>query len=306
MTKAADEVRIALISDTHAWPGSPRSYGTDGEQLQPWSELIWTTLLSELRAAGPDTLFHLGDLTCGGGVFQMPDADFYATLDRLHLDLQALPGHWAGLPGNHDCPSASIDYSYGEQLLGLAPRQGTTVDTAHARCVLLNAQGHSTGQREDALPNDPVYGWVDARELERLENALATAGQRPVLLFCHQLLAPWRNERPCPSNFQIENADAVLALLARYGNVRAVFQGHAHLYEQQELAVGDQLVRFVITPPLILYPLGWLLLTLNAEALHILYRPLPLPDLATRSRDSGAGQGWRLPESAGETVVIPL
>jgi hypothetical protein len=39
--------------------------------MQPWSHEIQAVLLAEVTAAKPDLLFHLGDFTCGGGVFGM-------------------------------------------------------------------------------------------------------------------------------------------------------------------------------------------------------------------------------------------
>lgn len=300
------EIRIALITDSHAWPGCTRSFGVDEEQLQPWFETIHSSLLAEIRAAQPDLLIHLGDFSCGGGVFQMPDALFYGTMEQLDRDYRAAASAFYGVPGNHDCPYATNDYTFCEQLLGLAPRQGRTVDTDLARLVLLNAQGHSDGQRAEVLPKDPTYGWLAEEELARLEEALASAGDRPVLLFSHQLLHEWANPQPWRSLYGIANSGAVLALFARYGNVRAVFQGHAHLLDVREVQVGAHPVHFVVTPSLIQFPLGWLELTLTSAALRVRYRPLPLPDLAERSRNAGAGSGWRAGEKAWQDFTVGL
>jgi hypothetical protein len=151
-----------------------------------------------------DMLIHLGDFSCGGGSFEMPHDGFSSALERLTGDYKRAASAFYGLPGNHDCPAGTIDYSYGEGLLGLAPRQGRTVDvgtdTDTARLIFLHSQGHSDEQRRAALPKDTTYGWIADAELERLDRSLAKAGDRPVIVFTHQLLHPWANPRRWPSS----------------------------------------------------------------------------------------------------------
>ncbi len=300
------QVHIALCTDTHFWFGSPQAFGPEGEQLQPWSEEIYTTLLAQLRAAKPDLVLHLGDYTCGGGTFRMPEDAFFQTLSRTHNGLRSLPAFYYGLPGNHDCPSGTVDYSFCEGLLGLQPKQGRTIDLPGFRLVLLNATGYTPEQVAEALPEDPVYGWVAQEELIRLDRALATAGDRPVLLFVHQLLKPWSAPKPWQDFYGVKNADRVLSIMARYGNVRAVFQGHAHLFDVQQAPVGDSITHFIVAPPIIQYPMAWLSLRLRPDQLHLRMVPLPLPELAERSRQAGNGQGWRAGLPQWQDMRIPL
>ncbi|RLT33001.1 MAG: hypothetical protein DWI57_18000 [Chloroflexi bacterium] len=299
-------IRIALMTDTHAWPGATRAFGGEQEQLQPSFAAIYAAFLEDVQSQSPDILIHLGDFTCGGGAFEMPHAAFYAALERLNRDLRAAAPQFYGVPGNHDCPAASDDYSFCEGLLGLAPRLGRTVDTGVARLVFLHSQGHSDEQRLAALPKDPTHGWIADAELARLDRSLAEAGGRPVILFTHQLLHPWANPQPWRTLYATANSDAVLEICARHGNVRAVFQGHAHILDAQEVMVGDQPARFVVTPSLIQFPLGWLLLTLTPTSLRVQYRPLPLPELSQRSRTAGAGSDWRTPDPAWHDFTINL
>jgi hypothetical protein len=88
--------------------------------------------------------------------------------------------------------------------------------------------------------------------------------------------------------------------------VRAVFQGHAHVLDVREVMTVTNPIRFVVTPSLIQYPLGWLLLTLTPASLRVQYRPLPLPELSERSRTAGVGSDWRTPDPAWQDFLIDL
>lgn len=299
-------LRIALTTDTHSWPGAQCAFGGEEEQLQPWFETIHATFLGDVRSVSPEILIHLGDFTCGGGTFEMPHAIFYPTLERLDRDYRAAAPQFYGLPGNHDCPAGTDDYSFCEGFLGLAPRLGRTVDTDAARLVFLHSQGHSVEQRRAVLPKDPTHGWIANAELERLDRSLAEAGERPVIVFTHQLLHPWANAQRWRSLYAVANSEAVLEIFARHGNVRAVFQGHAHILDVREVMVGGRPIRFVVTPSLIQFPLGWLLLTLTPASLRVQYRPLPLAELSERSRSAGAGSHWRTPDPAWHDFTINL
>ncbi len=294
----ADEIRIALMTDTHAWPDAPGAFGGEGEQLQPWFETVFGTFLADVQSHSPEILIHLGDFTCGGGSFDMPHAAFYAALERLNRELRAVAPQFHGVPGNHDCPAGSIDYSFCEGLLGLAPRQGRTVDTDAARLIFLHSQGHSDEQRRAALPRDPTHGWIADAELERLDRSLAEAGDRPVIVFTHQLLHPWANPRRWRNLYATANSEAVLDIFARHDNVRAVFQGHAHILDMRKVSVGKRSISFIVAPSLIQYPLGWLLLTLTSASLRVQYRALPLAELSEQSRTAGVGSDWRTPDPA--------
>jgi 3',5'-cyclic AMP phosphodiesterase CpdA len=295
--------RLALCSDTHIWPNAQQRFGTLGAQMQPWSREIQAALLAEIAAAQPDLLFHLGDFTCGGGSFGMAADDFQTTLTELVAACRSLPATFYGVPGNHDCPLGQ-NWRFAEELLGLGPGLGQTIDTPEARLILLNAQGHSQAQIDAALPGDPTIGYVGEAELSRLETALAEA-DRPVLLFLHQLLRPWEGDQPWAALYGVQNGDAVLDLLARYPVVKAVFQAHAHRLDVQQAQVGGQGCWFVVLPAVIEYPMAWLDLTLRSDAVQVNLRRLPLTELAETSRQSGE-TGWRAGRPEWNQFAIPL
>ncbi len=284
---------IALCTDTHFWPGAPNSQIPDGRiQLQGATHELQRVLLDSLRSASPDLVIHLGDLTCGGGSYQMPVEEFHHTIQQIKQAFATLSVPVYALPGNHDCPPGS-DYSFFASVWGGEPGIGHTIDLPTARLVLLNSQGHTPQQLAEALPGDPTYGWVSQAELERLEEALVGARERPVIMFMHQLLRCWTGDRPWHELYAIKNGSKVLNILAHYSNVRAVFQGHAHRLDVQVQPIGKHECTFVVTPALIEYPLGWLLLEMARDSLTVRLQRLPLPTLAEQSRLSGNGQEWR-------------
>jgi 3',5'-cyclic AMP phosphodiesterase CpdA len=300
-------VRIGLCTDTHYWPQSGNLMGGEGNiQLVGESDRLLTQLTAELAVADLDLVLHLGDFTCGGGYFQMPLPDFYAAVDATHDALTQLRPPVYGLPGNHDCPPGGGRWTRVEECWGLSPGLGRTIDLPHARLVLINAQGHSDDQIEAAMPSDPIYGWVNEAELARFERALSTAGERPVIVGMHQLLRPWNNDHPWKDFYAVENADAVLETMARYNNVYAIFQGHAHRFDVQRAAVGGRNVWFIIAPAVMEYPLGWLHLTLTPGRLRVQLRSLDLPDLLDLTRDAGNGQAWRAGEPEWRDFTIDL
>ncbi len=298
-------VTIGLISDTHYWPDSTVQFGSEESQLQPWSTEIQTALMAELAGANLDLILHLGDVTCGGGVFGMEPAHVQSVIADTLTDFATLPGAFYAIPGNHDAPLGQ-PWTFFEQRAGLERGLGRTIDLSQARLILLNAQGHSDAQIAAALPNDPISGWVRDDELARLDRDLASAGDRPVILFVHQLLQRWSNTQTWVDYYWVENAEAVLAIMARHGNVRAVFQGHAHMLDVQEIPVGGRPCHFIIVPAIIEYPVAWVRLTLTQNALHLALRPLPLADLRQRSLNAGEGQAWRAGRPEWQEMQIVL
>lgn len=299
---------IAIVTDTHLWQRRQPVIMADGTlQLQPWSERLLETLVAELAAAQVDLVVHLGDQTCGGGSYAMPHDEFVATLHHIHAQLHTLGVPVVALPGNHDARPGDGDLSDFHALWQYEPGLGKTIDLPHARLILLNAMGHTPAQIAAAEDQDPVYGWVNAAELQRLDTALAAADGRPVLMFSHQLLAPWQDGRPWHDYFGIANAPDILNVIERHGGVRAIFQGHAHRlnFQERRYAPGRSCV-FGVMPALIEYPVGWVQLTLTATQGQCVLRRLPLEQIANLSAQSGSGQHWRQGEPAWRDYRFPL
>ncbi len=300
-------ISIGLCADTHYWPQGQDFVTSEGSlQLQGSTPSLLTTLIAELQDAGLDLVLHLGDLTCGGGTYAMTPQAFVAAVKDLHRAYQALPLPLYALPGNHDSLPGAGGWNVFHDVWGLEPGLGATIDLPLVRLVLLNTHGHSPAQIAQADGHDPVYGWVSDEELRRLDEALATAGGRRVLLFTHQLLAPWSNHEAWRDFYAVRNAPAVREVLSRHGNVAAVFQAHAHRFDVRRMALGRSECPFVVLPSLIEYPLAWVQLDLDGTFLRMRLRQLPLPDLQEASRTSGGGQGWRAGRPEWRDLTIPL
>lgn len=301
------ETCIGICTDTHYWPDTVNNILPTGElQLQHHSKLLQSTLLTELEDADLDVVLHLGDLTCGGGSFGMPHEDFLRALYETHEGFNNLSVPVHALPGNHDCLPGGSDWHLFEQLWGLDGGQGRTIDTPHARLILINAQGHSAEQINPALPHDPVYGWVNKTELARVEADIVSAGSRPVIVFIHQILRPWVGSQEWRDFYGVMNACEVLNILEKHPSVRAVFQGHAHRLDVQTVYHNGSDCLYTIVPSVVEYPVGWMLLTLTHETLNMSLKSLPLPELRDLSLHSGNGQQWREGKPEWQNFVMPL
>jgi 3',5'-cyclic AMP phosphodiesterase CpdA len=287
-------VRIALCSDTHTWTiPEPVQLPDGGTMFLDCADGLLDSLVAAIDAENPDLAVHLGDLTCGGGFFSMPDAEFAAQETRLRHVYGSMRAEMLALPGNHDCPPGGGDWRLFESLWGLGSGMGKTVDVGPLRLVLVNAQGHTTSQINEARPEDPTYGWVSQEELARVDESLASAGGRHVVLMIHQLLKPWQGPRPWAEFFGVQNRGDVLDVLERHGNVSAVFQGHAHMYEVQTMPVGGRPCAFVVVPAVIEFPTAWLMLEANGAGLDVELRSLSPQAIPGGEQRNGDGQKWR-------------
>ena len=299
--------RIGLCSDTHYWRGGTnKATATGGLQLQEHSQQLQASLLSELEASDVDLVIHLGDLTCGGGSFDMPHNEFLQSLIETHAGFSNLSMPTYALPGNHDCLPGGRDWALFEGLWGLEPGLGQTIDTPQARLILLNAQGHSQDQIDPNLPHDPVYGWVNELEMARLEADLASSDGRPVFVFIHQLLLPWGGSQPWKDFYGVKNATDVRSILQKYSDVRGVFQGHAHRLDVQTIWHNMNPCTYIVTPSIVEFPISWLLLTLTDDTLEVELKPLPLPLLQDKSLNGCPEQQMREGTVGWQSFSIPL
>ena len=303
---------IGLVTDTHFWPAAPQTFGEGGRQLQPHSRLLCDLLVQDMRGQALDMAVHLGDITCGGGGYGMPDADVERTLLWLRARLDALDCPVRFLPGNHDAPLGHTCRAT-EAALGLPPAQGAGVSYPERgwHVEMINAQGHSQEEvdrvlRDEEDPQkDPTFGLAAAVELERLARSLNQARELNVIACCHQLLQPLSKGRtPRGAKMMVRNRQAILDLLAAHGKVRAVFQGHAHIHDRQTLPLGNHACAFVVVPALIQWPVAWLRLVLDNGSLALHWRRLPVDRAlvaqsrraleADRSASPPASRPWRM------------
>ncbi|MEO8683463.1 MAG: phosphodiesterase [Devosia sp.] len=135
------------------------------------------------------------------------------TYELLRQELDALVPHYVLTLGNHDRREVFLDL-FPEQTdaNGFAQR---AVDLADGCVILL-----------DTLNEGQDGGWLGDVRLAWLDQALASATDRPVYIFMHH--PPMDIGMPVLDRIRLADADAFYAVLARHGNVRHVFAGHVH------------------------------------------------------------------------------
>jgi alkaline phosphatase len=136
----------------------------------------------------------------------------------------AMPRHY--VLGNH-CVTTLTKEEFAAHT-GLGSRPHTHFDEGGVRFIILDAC-----YREDGAPyGRKNFSWQDANippaELEWLKARLTDA-PGPVIVLAHQRL-------DLDAAHAVRNADAVRVVLEQSGKVLAVFQGHSHKNDYQQIA----------------------------------------------------------------------
>jgi 3',5'-cyclic-AMP phosphodiesterase len=194
-------VLIAQISDLHIKPPGSLAYGrvdTAGALER------CVAALNELKPK-PDLVVISGDLA------DTPSAEEYAHLKRL---LEPLDLPFAGIPGNHDSRElmrAALPQAYAFASGPLNQH----VATGGLDLVLLDS----------SVPGKP-HGELDAPTLQWLEATLASAPDRPALLFLHHPpfeTGIWHMDRQ-----NLRNAAELEPIVRRHPRARLIASGHVH------------------------------------------------------------------------------
>ena len=212
MAVMSTEIRLLQFSDPHLYAtadGALRGIVTR-DSLQ--------TVLRHARAHywNADALLLTGDLV-------NDDPGGYATV-REQFGSLGKPV-WC-LPGNHDYPEIM------RQELAAAPFQvGGCQDLGAWRVVLL-----------DSCVPGQAHGRLASRELARLDAALASAGERHVLIALHH--HPVRMSSRWIDSVGLQNPEEFFAVTDRYPQVRVILWGHVH----QSLDMRRKGVRLLAVP----------------------------------------------------------
>jgi Icc protein len=188
-------MRILQITDCHVLPnGGPKVYGAD--TFRALQRVLTAALALD---EPPDLIIATGDLSEDGS----PDS--YRRLRDAFLGA-GLPVYV--IPGNHDS-SQQMDRC----LIGAAVRMEAYVDIVPWRMVFL-----------DSTVAGAAHGYLDDRELRRLDALLSEAPERPSVVAVHH--SPIR---PCPSSgCHLKNDFELIAVLDSHPNARVVLAGHSH------------------------------------------------------------------------------
>ncbi|MEX2644121.1 MAG: metallophosphoesterase [Acetobacterales bacterium] len=200
--------RLVQVSDTHI------------SRLRAYFHTNWEAFLELMAEEKPDLIVHSGDLCLRGNVDEDDMLFGRAQLDRM-------PAPVAIIPGNHDIGDTPPDAKRGhpvtqelrDRWVGLFGPDRWSRDAGGWTIIGLNAQIFDSG-----LP-------CEAEQWEWLEDALARASGRPVLVFCHKNLFAARPDEPERSAAVLypDSRHRLLDLFGRH-DVRAVASGHNHVY----------------------------------------------------------------------------
>lgn len=192
----AAPLRVIQISDFHlkTQPGS-RLWGVDVDaSLNAVLECI------QARHPQPDLILATGDL-----VGDDPEA-----YSRVRQALEPLKTPVYCLPGNHDFPAIM------SRMLRDGPvRRERYVVAGGWQFVLLDS----------SFPSTPD-GHLGYGELALLDTVLALHPERHTMVCLHH--NPVSSQTPWLDTMTVSNGDALLAVLDRYPQVRAVIWGHIH------------------------------------------------------------------------------
>lgn len=174
------------------------------------------------------TIAISGDLTDDGAAHQ------YSQLRAILRPLETRGYKILAVPGNHDCGPLGLDWDREARarfdlhvlrpLMHMQPAPWPLVASVGGwRAILLDT---CEGNHDDLVPL--ARGELGRRQMARLEVALQD-DDRPTLVLCHHhpLKADWLHA--------LDEADELVAMLARRSNVKLVLFGHMH---QRGVIVG--------------------------------------------------------------------
>ena len=195
-------VCIAQISDLHIKRPGELAYGRvdTAEALKRC-----VAALNDLNPT-PDFIVISGDLV------DTPSAEEYAHLKRLLVPLKP---PLAGIPGNHDSRelmrAAFPEWDFARPTGPLNQR----IEIAGLTLLLLDS----------SVPGNP-HGELEPVTLDWLDASLASAPERPALLFLHHppfKTGIWHMDRQ-----NLLNAEQLAPVVRRHSRVRLIATGHVH------------------------------------------------------------------------------
>lgn len=240
MRREAPAARWALLADTHVSADAAAQYGglrTAASAIQAVEQVK--------RSAVEGTIIN-GDVAWLEGL-----AEDYEAAERL-LGPLADHGPLIALPGNHDRRENLCNIFSDPRMDEGAEKVVTVVDSGAVRLVCLDSLRRT----------DIVSGRLDRPQLVWLETWLASHADKPVALFVHHPL----ND---PNNGLLD-APALLDLLSRHDQAKAIFTAHDHAFSLRE---QDRLV--VTAQPAVAFPFestvmrGWLEAEFVSDGVHL-------------------------------------
>ncbi|WP_180006115.1 3',5'-cyclic-AMP phosphodiesterase [Acinetobacter sp. YH12237] len=201
---------IVQISDTHLMDQD------DLEFVHMNPEHSFHAVMQDITQQYPqaDAIFHTGDLA------QVPVA---ATYQRYLKFMQALNIPHYQIPGNHDDAEVFPFYVKSNQV--------HAIELGNWCVILLNT----------AVKNR-VDGWMDAAQLQQLDQVLQQHAHQYVIIACHH--HPFDMHSHWIDQHKLKNTEDLIDVLARHNQVKLVLCGHVH----QDSLNQWQGIQFYSTP----------------------------------------------------------
>lgn len=223
-TQEQKSVKFGFITDIH-WAlynnGSPFYY-VDG--LAQWEEAI-----AEFNTQQVDFVLNNGDITdgdVGGGGITSTNQQLY--MAQMETAAQALTMPYYYTLGNHDMDTGTkADVAAN---LSIAPPYYYYFDVNGIRfivldsCYNLDQDGSDYANGDYYQPPDAADKYIPPTQRAWLQSTLASASGKCVVFAHHPFSEPDGD-----NEHQINNSDAVRAILENSGKVINVFMGHEHL-----------------------------------------------------------------------------
>ncbi len=209
--------RVGLVTDLHYADKAPTKTRFYREAIAKLDEAV-----EHFNKERPALVVELGDLIDQADTVEQELA--WLDVIEKHFARLAMPRHY--VLGNH-CVTTLTKAEFASHT-GASKTSHYSFEENGVRFIVLDAC-----YREDGTPYQRKnFTWQDsnipAAELEWLSAELGKAST-PVVIFAHQRL----DIDPAHS---VRNAAAVRALLEKSGKVLAVFQGHSHKNDYQQIA----------------------------------------------------------------------
>ena len=203
--RAADGKRsvwVVLLLDTHISADFANAY----RGFRPVENL--QQVVPQVRAAGPDLAIIDGDAARVDG-----QRDDYRSLQKLLAPLAAELPIYIGL-GNHDDRKNFFQVfpPAGEERGQVAGKHVALIERAGLRFIVLDS----------LMYVNKVAGLLGKAQRTWLEKFLATADDKPILLFVHHTLGDGDGD--------LLDVDRLFRIVDAYPQVKAIFYGHSHRY----------------------------------------------------------------------------
>ncbi|MCF7784481.1 MAG: metallophosphoesterase [Prosthecobacter sp.] len=213
---SAPLLRVGLMTDLHYADKEPTKTRFYREALGKLDEAV-----AHMNREKPALVVELGDFIDQADSVER-EIEWLKTMES-HFAKLTMPRHY--VLGNH-CVGTLTKQEFAQHTKATGGH--AAVEAGGATFLILDACF-----REDGTPYERKnFNWQDANlpkpELAWLEAALSKASG-PVIIFAHQRL-------DMDKAHAVRNAAQVRALLEKSGKVLAVFQGHSHKNDYQQIA----------------------------------------------------------------------